>query len=176
MRLALVTTVLAMVLSCVTAPAMAVPAAAKDPTPAQISKAVRSAKRSKTLWATVNVCDSRSHPNQLGIRGQMPALGFPAWLSMHIELNYYSSSQKKFVVDPGSTKLIRLGRSRSGLHQGGAVYVFNPHAGLLNATVRFDWRRSGKLLGSTTQTTTGGHRGADFGSPPHFTAAQCRIR
>jgi hypothetical protein len=176
MRLALVTTVLAMVLASVAAPALAVAAAAKDPTSAQISKAISSAKRSKALWATVNICNSPSHPNQLGIRGQMPALGFPAWLSMRIQLNYYSDSQKKFVVDPGSTKMIRLGRSRSGLQQGGAVYAFNPHAGLLNASVRFDWRRSGKLLGSTTQTTTGGHRGADFGSPPHFTAAQCRIR
>jgi hypothetical protein len=175
MRLALVTTVLAMVLPSVAAPAISFAAAAKDPTPAQISKAMRTAKRSKTLWATVNICNSRSHPDQLGIRGQMPSLGFPAWLSMRIQLNYYSNSQKKFVVDPGSTKLIRLGRSRAGLLQGGWVYAFNPHAGLLDATVNFYWRRSGKLLGSTTETTTGGHRGADFGSPAHFTAAQCRI-
>ncbi|MGH2866327.1 MAG: hypothetical protein ACRDNK_02000 [Solirubrobacteraceae bacterium] len=170
------TTVLAMVLSAVAPPAMAVGSAAKDPTPAQISKAIRTAKRSKTLWATVNICDSRRHPHQLGIRGQMPSLGFPAWLSMRIQLNYYSRAHKKFVADPGSTKTIRLGRSRSGLQQGGAVYAFNPHAGLLDATVRFFWRRSGKLLGATTQTTSAGHPGADFGSPPRFTAAQCRIR
>jgi hypothetical protein len=163
-----------MLLPSVASPAVALAAAAKDPTPAQISKAIRGAERSKALWATVNICDSHRH--QLGIRGQMPSLGFPAWLSMRIQLNYYSRAQKKFLVDPGSAKMIRLGRSRSGLQQGGAVYAFKPHAGLLDATVWFYWRRSGKLLGSTTQTTTGGHRGADFGSPPHFTAAQCRIR
>ncbi len=157
-------------------PAVALAAAATDPTPAQISHAIHTAERATTLWATVNICDSRRHPHQLGIRGQMPSLGFPAWLSMRIQLNYYSRAHKRFVVDPGSTKVIRLGRSRSGLQQGGAVYAFNPHAGLLDATVRFYWRRSGKLLGSTTRTTTGGHAGADFGSPPHFTAAQCRIR
>lgn len=169
-------TVLAMALSSVASPAVALAAAANDPTRAQISKAIGSAERSKALWATVNICDTRSHPHQLGIRGQMPSLGFPAWLSMRIQLNYYSRAHKKFVVDPGTTKMIRLGRSRSGLQQGGAVYAFHPHAGLLDATVSFFWRRSGKLLGSTTQTTTGGHSGADFGSPPHFTAAECRIR
>jgi hypothetical protein len=173
-RLALVTTVLAVSWSATAAPAGQ--AAAKSPTPAQISKAIRGAERSPALWATVNICDSRRYPNTVGIRGQMPALGFPAWLSMRIQLNYYTRQKKKFVVDPGSVKTIRLGRSSSGLQQGGAEYVFTPHAGLFNATVLFFWRRSGKLLGSTTQPTTGGHRGADFGSPPHFTAAQCRIR
>jgi hypothetical protein len=197
-RLALVITVLAMGLSVIAAPvvqaaavrvsavqatgsrtsavrASAVQPAATNPTPAQVAKAISGARRSKALWATVNICNSRRYPNTLGVRGQMPALGFPAWLSMRIALNYYSRQKKKFVPDPGSTKIIRLGRSRSGLLQGGAVYAFRPHPGLLNATVQFFWRRSGRLLGSTTLLTTGGHSGADFGSPPHFTAAQCRI-
>ena len=177
-RLALLTTVLAVAVPAVAPSAAAMAAAASNPTPAQITKAIRGAERAKTLWATVNICDSRSDPNTLGIRGQMPSLGFPAWLSMRIQVNYYSSSKKKFVPVPGSAtiKTIRLGRSRRGLQQGGAVFVFKPHAGLLDASVEFFWRRSGKLLGSTTQQTAGGHHGADFGSPPRFSAAQCRIR
>ena len=51
----------------------------------------------------------------------------------------------------------------------------SPPAGLLNATIKFIWRRSGKLLGQTTLPTTAGHPNADFGSPPHFSAEQCRI-
>ncbi len=172
-RLALLTTVLVMTLSIAAAP---VAQAAANPTPAQISKAIGAAKRSKALWATINICDSARYPNTLGVRGQMPALGFASWMSMQIQVNYYSGQKKQFIPDPGSLKVIRLGRSSSGLQQGGAFYAFRPHAGLLTATVQFIWRRSGEPLGSTTLRTTGGHRGADFGSPPHFTAAQCRIR
>jgi hypothetical protein len=176
-RFALLTTVLAVALPAAAPPAAVIAAAASNPTPAQVTKAIRTAERAKTLWATVNICDSRRDPNTLGIRGEMPSLGFPAWLSMRIQVNYYSRSKKKFIPVPGTAtvKTIRLGRSRLGLQQGGAVFVFKPHAGLLDASVEFFWRRSGRLLGSTTQPTAGGHHGADFGSPPRFSAAQCRI-
>jgi hypothetical protein len=148
----------------------------QNPTNAQISKAIKSAKNSKSLWATVNICNSKQDPNTLGIRGQMPSLGFPAWLSMAIQLNYWSKAKKKFIPIPsGGKRLIRLGRSSTGLQQDGASFTFKPHTGLLNASIQFIWRREGKLLGETTLTTTGGHPNADFGSPKHFTAKQCRI-
>jgi hypothetical protein len=107
----------------------------------------------------------------------MPALGFAAWLSMDVKLLYYSSSDKRYVPVPTrGAKLVRLGRSSSGLQQSGALFQFSPHQPALKATVQFFWRRSGKLLGTTTLTTTAGHRGADFGSPPHYSAATCKIK
>lgn len=150
-------------------------AASRNPTPAQIDKAVARAKTARTLWATVNICNSSRYPNTIGIRGQMPSLGFPSWLSMQIQLNYYAKAKHRFVADPGSVKTIRLGRSSSGLQQGGALYAFKPHAGLLQATVRFFWRRLGVLLGTTQMLTTAGHPSADFGSPSRFSAAQCHL-
>jgi hypothetical protein len=157
--------------------AWAVPAGAatspstSNPTRAQIAKAIKRAETSKSLWATVNICNSKRYPDVVGIRGQMPSLGFPAWLSMKIQLNYWLG--KKFVLD--TTKLVRLGRSSNGLQQGGAKFNFKPNAGLFDASVQFIWRREGKLLGHKTLATTAGHPNADFGSPAHYSAARCRI-
>jgi len=151
-------------------------AAPQGPTRAQMRTAVRRAERSSTLWATVNICDTRRYPNELGIRGQMPALGFQSSMSLGIQADYYSRSKHRFVPSPRAEMTVSLRRSSAGLQQGGSTFTFPPRSARLDATVRFTWRRFGRLLGETTRTTTAGHRGADFGSPPHFSAAQCRIR
>lgn len=153
----------------------ATPAGA-NPTPAQIRTAITRAELAKTLWATVNICDTRADPNVLGIRGQMPSLGFASWMSMEIHLSYYNQAKKTFVADPGTAKTIRLGRSARGLQQGGATYTFQGPTPILQASVNFIWRRAGQTLGTTHMVTTGGHPSADFGSPPRFSAATCRVR
>jgi hypothetical protein len=154
------------------------PALADNPSPAQIRTAIRRAERSSNLWTTVNICNSRRrYRNDIGIRGQMPSLGFAAWLSMNVKLLYYARSQKKFVPVPThGTKLVRLGRSSHGLQQSGALFQFAPHQPTLKAQITFIWRREGKLLGQTTKSTTAGHHNADFASPAHYSAATCTIR
>ena len=146
-----------------------------NPTAAQIQEAVRSAERSKTLWATINICNTRRFPLYIGVRGQMPALGFPAWMTMFIRIYNYSETKRRFVPSPKATMRVRLGRNSSGLQQDGATFQFAPHTGLFEATIGFVWRRSGKVLADVTRRTTGGHRDADFGSPPRYSANQCRI-
>ena len=105
----------------------------------------------------------------------MPTLGFPAWLSMNITLNYYSTNEKRFIpVTTNGTHLVRLGRSSSGLQQSGWSWTIDQGA-LLNADVQFMWRRAGVLLGQTTVTTTAGHPDAKFGSPLHYSAKECQL-
>ena len=146
----------------------------------QIKAAVAAAERSKTLWATVNICQLRTNPttaqpDTIGIRAQMPSLGFPAWLSMVIQLNYYSTTKKQFVPVPtDGTRTTTPVRSATKLQQGGGTWGFDQPA-LLNATVQFFWRRAGKLLGETSVTTTAGHPAAAFGIPPHYSAKDCQI-
>ena len=111
-----------------------VASAAGNPTQSQIPAAVRRAEGSRDLWATVNICNSRRYPDYLGVRGQMPSLGFPAWLSMRVQLLYYDHIKKSYVPVPSrGTKLIRLGRSSSGLQQAGALFQFAPHQPPLRA-------------------------------------------
>jgi hypothetical protein len=93
-------------------------------------------------------------------------------------VDYWSTGAKRFVPIQSSTATtsLALGRPSTGLQQDGAIFPFKAHTGLLNATVTFTWRRAGKVLGQTTRRTTGGHPDADYGSPPHFSAPQCRIK
>jgi hypothetical protein len=163
-------------LSAVALALSAVPATAKAPTQAQIRSAVRRAERSKNLWATVNICNSKAYPDYIGIRGQMPALGFAAWLSMDVRLYYYSSAKHGYApIKNHGSQLIHLGRISTGLQQSGARFQFAPHEPTLEGKVTFIWRRAGKLLGQVTKTTTSGHHDADYASPKHYSAATCKI-
>jgi hypothetical protein len=174
-RVALVTIILA-ASSAFALPASIATAAAKNPTPAQIQSAVGSAERSRSLWATVHICDTKRFPNTIGVRGQMPALGFSSSMFMNLQIEFFNKTKKQFLPIPKASMKIPLGKVTTGLQQGGATFAFKRHTGLLSATIQFEWVRGGKVLGSTTRRTTGGHKGADFGDPPHFSAPQCRIR
>jgi len=181
-------TVLAIItaLGCWAAAAQAKPTTKRTrkssvPTAAQIRKAVASAERSKDLWATVNVCQPKgknaAKGGSLGVRGQMPTLGFASTLSMTIQLNRYSAKSKSFAALPFATAktTVSPGTFATDLHQDGAVFPFTGPAGLLNATVTFSWTRAGKLLGSTPRPTTAGHRDAAGGQPAHYSMAQCQL-
>jgi hypothetical protein len=174
-RVALLRTVLALAL-LVPAGSGVAAAASANPSPAQIRRAISRAESSRTLWATVNVCDTRHSPNTIGVRGQMPGLGFPSWMSMKVQFNSWSKQKRRFVALRGVSRLVRFGRSSTLLQQGGALEQFQPRTGYFNATIQFIWRRSGKLLGQTTRRTTAGHHGADFGDPKRYSAKQCKIR
>lgn len=175
MRAALATTVLAAVIAV----GAAAPSAAKGPTSAQIARAVRRAERSRSLWATVNICNSKTDRHRIGIRGQMPSLGYSARMAMTIHLQAYSTSAKRFVpiASRNAIDSESLGTHTLGLQQWGAVFRFGKSAtGRWNATIRFTWRRGRRVVGRTTRTTTSGHPDADHGSPPHYSAAVCTIR
>ena len=146
--------------------------------PRQIARAVARAERSPSLWATVNICSPRGAPDSLGIHGQMPTLGFSASLSMQIQVNYWSTAKTRFVPIQAATatSTLSLGDQSTGLQQDGAIFPFRAHTGLLNATVTFTWTRAGRVLGQTVRRTTGGHAAAAYGTPPHFSAAQCSIK
>jgi hypothetical protein len=156
----------------------AAPAAAKPPSPREVARAVKAAERSSSLWATINICNSRTHRAQIGVRGQMPSLGFSSTMSMAITLNAWSSTERKFVPinSPNAVDTIGLGSHMRGLEQGGTVFPFQSgETGLWNAIIVFSWKRHGKVVGQTQRRTTAGHHTADFGSPPRYSAAQCSI-
>jgi hypothetical protein len=146
------------------------------PTPAQIRTAVRRAERSRDLWATVNICNTKRHPNVIGVRGQMPGLGFPATLEVDIQVDYWSPASKGFRSAPGAKRSIPLGREKTGLYQGGWQFPFGPHAGSLRGLVTFKWKLGSKQLGRATRTTSAGHRDAEFGDPARYSSGNCVIR
>jgi len=164
---------LVLVLAVAATPALG---AASGPTPNQIKSAVHNAERSKRLWATINVCDTRKHPHTIGIRSEAPALGFQATISISIAVDFYSKTDKRFEPDPNATKMIKVGPVTHGIHQRGVTFRFAPHTGRLRGTATFSWMRHGKVLGSTKRVTTASHHDADFGDPSGFSAATCMIK
>ena len=164
---------LVVVLAVVATPALG---SASGPTPNQIKSAVHSAERSKRLWATVNVCDTRKHPHTIGIRGEVPALGFPATIAISIGVDFYSKTDKRFEPDPQASKMIKVGSFSHGIHQRGVTFRFAPHTGRLRGTATFSWTRRGKVLGRTKRVTTPRHHDADFADPSGFSAATCMIK
>lgn len=162
----------------VVAPPFALASASRHgPNATRIAAAVRRAERSPNLWATVNICNSSGHRNTIGIRGQMPALGFAATLTMAFQLDYWSSSAARFlpIQSPKARRTKQFGVVVSRLEQAGAQFSFGPHAGRLSGTVTFTWARGGRVIGQTTRATTAGHPSAAYGSPPHYSAAQCTL-
>jgi hypothetical protein len=149
-------------------------AASRPPSSGQIRSAIRRAERSGALWATVNICSTRRYPGRLGIRGQMPSLGFAASMSMSIQVQYLNQANHRFRPVPGASRTIGF-IATTGLHQEGANWRFTPHTGTLGATITFTWSLARKVLARATRPVTAGHPDADFGDPPHFSAAQCTI-
>jgi hypothetical protein len=171
----------ARIVAALTAGAAAVPVVAADartaqttPSAAQIRAAVRAAEHSRSLWATVNICDTPNHPDTVGVRGQMPSLGFPADLSIDIQLDYWSFSANKFMLDPGVSKSVSLGSASSSIVQGGANFRFKPPV-VLSGTVTFEWKRGGKVIGRATRLTGHGYKHVDGGDPRGYSTATCRM-
>lgn len=160
-----------------TADAASRPGSSTAPTRSEIARAVHRAESSASLWATVNICNSPRYPDALGVRAQMPTLGFTSTLSMVVQTEYWSNTDKRFVAISGTTavKTLSLGTVATGLQQAGEVFPFPAHAGLLSASVQFQWALDGRVVGETVRPATDGHPNAAFGSPPHYSAASCRI-
>jgi hypothetical protein len=170
---------LGLVLSAGSAPtlAAAVPRGhTPSPTRGQIRSAVAVAKHSPQLWATVNICNSTQYPNAIGVRGQMPGLGFTSRMTMIFRIDYWSSASHSFKVVPHTETRVAVAQASSGIHQDGIRFGFSAAAGLLRGEVTFQWRLGRRLVGQLHRTTSPGHARADFGDPKGFSASQCVIR
>ena len=159
----------------ITATAAAAKPSVPPPTQAQIRAAVSRAERSHDLWATINVCKKQGDQDIIGIRGQMPSLGFTTQMSLIIQPEYWSHDAARFKPIPGDAKQVSLGSATRSVIQGGASFRFQPPAGTLRAAVTFQWRLGKKLLASTVRKTSHGHKHVDFADPPGYSAGVCAL-
>lgn len=145
-----------------------------NPSGQQIRHAVHQAQGSREVWATVNICNTRRHPHTLGIRGQLPALGFPAQLYMSIQVNYWVKEKRKFVPDSHAKHSLSLGTETSGRHQAGFTWRFAPPA-ILSGTITFEWKLGRTIIGRTMRRAVRGIKNVDNSDPKGYSAATCRI-
>jgi hypothetical protein len=163
---------LAALATAVLAPAALARSGGHPPSPQAIRAAVRSVESSKLLWATVNICDTKGHPDTIGIRGQTPSLPFATTISMTIQVDYWNGA--KFVADPHAITRINLGDPVDEVIQNGANFTFNPPV-TLSGTIEFQWKRAGKVIGSASRLTGHGYKHVADGDPTGYSTATCRI-
>ena len=148
------------------AAALAAPAAA----------AARPAQAVDRLWATVNVCDTAKHPNEVGIRASMP--GFPRGTSrrMRFRVQWRDGDRWRYVTGADSGWRA-LTRSRGRAIESGWGFEFEPPARAITfrGVVRFRWLRDGRVVGRATEITESGHRSTAGADPADYSAATCSM-
>jgi hypothetical protein len=127
-------------------------------------------------WATVNVCDTTKHPNEVGIRASMPGTPRGAGRQMRFRVQFRDGDRWRYVT--GADSGWRRVRRAAGLAvESGWSFEFAPPAKptTFRGVVRFRWVRDGRVVTRATEITENGHRSTAGADPEGYSAATCSI-
>jgi hypothetical protein len=133
------------------------------------------AQAQKNLWATVNVCDTAKHPNEVGVRASMP--GYPRGTTrrMRFRIQFRDGDRWRYVTgaDSGWRRLTRAHRRPV---EAGWSFGFPPPDDPITfrGVVRYRWIKDGRVVGHAVEITETGHR-STVGDPSGYSAATCSI-
>ena len=128
------------------------------------------------LWATVNVCDTAKHPNEVGIRASMPGLPLGTGRRMRFRVQWRDGDRWRYVTGADSGWRA-LKRARGRAIESGWSFEFEPPAKPITfrGVVRFRWLRDGRVVGRAVEITETGHRSTAGADPEGYSAAICSI-
>jgi hypothetical protein len=128
------------------------------------------------LWATVNVCDTADHPDDIGIRASMPGGKPKTTLLMRFRVQYrdLSTGRWRYVRDADSGWR-KAGRGRPTRESGYSFEVAGEGTRILRGVVGYRWMRKGHVARRARRITEAGHRSTAGADPADFSAATCRI-
>lgn len=135
------------------------------------------AEARKNLWATVNVCDTAKHPNEVGVRASMPGTPRRASRRIRFRIQYRAGDRWRY-VDSADSGWQKLSRSRGRPIESGWSFEFPPPGAepiTFRGVVRYRWMRDGRVVGHALQITTAGHPSATGSDPEGYSAATCSI-
>ncbi len=133
------------------------------------------------LWATVNVCDTKAHPDTIGIRGSMPGNGVRSQqMYMRFQLQYFATEDKAWhnIGPAGDSGFINVGSAKYRRRQYGRNFTVQPPATgafRLRGAVSFEWRKGTDVVRRARMRTTAGHGNTAGADPRGFSAATCSI-
>ena len=140
------------------------------------------AKRAPEVWATVNACDTKLRPNQIGIRGGMPGLARHTRMYMRFRVQFQDSEgawrtvKSSRLTDSG---WVRVAAGRRGEHDAGWSFEFKPPtsggAHVLRGVVSFEWRKARRVVQRAKAFTEAGHPGTVGAEPADYSAETCAI-
>lgn len=141
----------------------------------------RSVYHSPYLWATINACNPKDHPNTVGIRGSMPGdgrAGETMYMRFRIQYLDPATNSWRFVAQRADSGWLPVGSATYRARQAGRSFQIVPTAGqayTMRGAVSFEWRRGSTYVLSARIHTTAGHRDAQGADPKGYTAATCQI-
>lgn len=134
----------------------------------------------KNLWATINVCDSPNHPDDVGVAARMPgsAKGYRMYMRFYVQ--YLDGDHWRFVKDGGKSPWVLAGSDKFSWIERGWTFSFQPPAAGTSYTmrgfVRFEWRRGKKkVVKRTHRYTSAGHPGTADADPKDYSARKCKM-
>ena len=136
----------------------------------------RTAESADNLWATVNVCDTAKHPNEVGIRASMPGVPRGAVRKMRFRVQFRDGDRWRYVTGADSGWRT-LKRSAGRAIESGWSFEFEPPARPITfrGVVRFRWVRNGRIVAAAREITATGHRSTAGADPAGYSAATCSI-
>jgi hypothetical protein len=131
----------------------------------------------RSLWATVNVCDTTAHPDEIGVRASMPGPASATGLYVRFRVQYQDPADARWHhVSGADSKWRRVGRGRGRpVESGWSFQLSGDKPQLLRGVARFQWRRGGHVVRRARRYTATGHRSTRGADPADFSAASCRI-
>jgi hypothetical protein len=131
-------------------------------------------------WATVNVCDTETHQNKIGIRGSMPGTARRTNMFMRFRVQYKDEAGAWITVRPGADSGWRkIATARRGEYDAGWTFEFEPRkaggAWELRGAVSYQWRRGGRVVLRDRRFTEEGHPGTAGAEPADFSDDTCAI-
>ena len=148
------------------------------PTRAEISRALH---QSSDLWATINICDTPSHPNAIGVRGSMPGTGQAGEMYMRFRVEYYTASDQTwhFIEQGGDSGWVKVGSAKYRVRQSGFTFTFQPPAGggfwTMRGVVSYQWRNGSKVSFQARKNTVHGHKDAVGSDPAGTSLGLCTV-
>jgi hypothetical protein len=128
------------------------------------------------LWATVNVCDTAKHPNEVGIRASMPGTPRGAVRRMRFRVQWRDGDRWRYVTGADSGWRT-LKRASGRAIESGWSFEFEPPSKPITfrGVVRFRWLREGRVVARAVEITEAGHRSTAGADPDGYSAATCSI-
>jgi hypothetical protein len=156
------------------------------------------------LWATVNVCDTATAPDSMGVRAGMPGNGTAQRMYMRFRAEHWSRARQAWQPVPGTgtSPWLPAGTAKWQRRQAGWTFEFAPPADgatfTMRAVVEFEWREAERavakrakpgarakrrvralarprVLRRATRSTETGIPGVRKGDPPGTSKALCLI-
>jgi hypothetical protein len=127
-------------------------------------------------WATVNVCDTAKHANEVGIRASMSGVPRGSGRRMRFRVQWRDGARWRYVTgaDSGWQTLKRAGGRAI---ESGWTFEFAPPSKPITfrGVVRFRWVRDGRVVARAVEITETGHRSTAGADPEGYSAATCSI-